>query len=89
MISSGEKNISIFGYKDDDHKMMLPKTSAQVKIYDGCIFLLKMVTYKKHNTTFRITSGIVLKKNLSNSENKVNQELESFYKNIFTEKSNF
>ena len=28
MISSGEKNISIFGYKDDDHKKMIPKTSA-------------------------------------------------------------
>ena len=60
MISSGEKNISIFGYKDDDHKKMIPKTSAQVKIYDGCIFLLKMVTYQKHNTTFRIILIIII-----------------------------
>ena len=41
MVSSGEKACKNFiGYKDDDHKIkllciMLPKTSAYVKSYDG------------------------------------------------------
>ena len=41
MVSSGEKNYKYFiGYKNDDHKIkplhiMLPKTSAYVKSYDG------------------------------------------------------
>ena len=41
MVFSGKKNCKYFvGYKDDNHKMkplriMLPKTSAYVKSYDG------------------------------------------------------
>ena len=55
MVSSGEKNYKYFiGYKNDDHKIkplhiMLPKTSAYVKSYDGelngSIFLLEMMSY--------------------------------------------
>ena len=54
-ISFGEKNYKYFiGYLYDNHKVkplhiMLPKTSAYVKIYDGqtkwMCFLLKMMTY--------------------------------------------
>ena len=54
-ISSSEKNYKYFiGYVDEyavkQFSMILPKTSANVKIYDasqlyGCIFWLKMKNY--------------------------------------------
>ena len=55
MVFSGEKNYTFFiDYIDDDHKIktlriMLPKTSAYVKCYDGetkwMYFLWRMVSY--------------------------------------------
>ena len=55
MISLGEKNYKYFiGYLHNDNKVsqlhiMLPKTSANVKSYDGetkwMYFLMKMMTY--------------------------------------------
>ena len=50
-IPFGEKDYKYFiGCLYNYHKVrplhiMLPKTSAYIKMYDGCIFWLKMMTY--------------------------------------------
>ena len=70
MVPSGKKIYKYFiDYRDDDHKskplcIMLPKTSAYLKNYNGVnkriLFLLKIMSYQKYKTVFGIQSGIVL-----------------------------
>ena len=75
MVSLGEKNYKYFiGYKDDDHKIksiciLLSKTSAYVKRYDGetkwMYFFIADDELQKDITVFEIKSIIVLRKNLT------------------------
>ena len=70
MVSLGEKNYKYFiGYKDDDHKIksiciLLSKTSAYVKRYDGetkwMYFFIEDDELQKDITVFEIKSVIVL-----------------------------
>ena len=70
MVPLGKKIYKYFiDYRDDDHKskplcIMLPKTSAYLKNYNGVnkwiLFLLKIMSYQKYKTVFGIQSGIVL-----------------------------
>ena len=69
-ISSGKKNYKFFiGYLHDDDKVkslhiMLPKTSAYLKSYDGQT-KWKIITYWKNIILFGITSALIFKKNLT------------------------